>query len=277
LTFHTAPYIPPTDSSKFSDTQNFEQAFLNMEPVINDEIYVDMEQEERGQVDLEPRGSEDPIATHSQTRISPTYPPDDADDVFEGYSFNDRHSTVINEEEKVPVKDKEAREGGETETETSLGRNDLIKQTIFMKEALQSLTPPIRQRPPEPPPVYSDTNSAPLPVATLLAIPDIPTQAPASPLISPTYVVGNAAIAASAHHHQTFKPKSSPRQRNFRRTRQEKTLVPVSELDHRSEDEDEGEDEEVDMNHGEGPDNCQLNIVNVDRGNHNGPRSIKTV
>jgi hypothetical protein len=275
LTFHIAPYIPPTDSSNLGDTQNFEQAFLNMEPVINDEIYVDMAQEERGEVNLEPRGGEDLIATPSQPRISPAYPPDDTDDVFEGYSFNDQRSIVINEEVVVPGKDKEAREEGKTEAEMSLGRNDLTKQTVLLKEALRSFTPPVQQRPPEPPPVYSDTNPAPFPTATLLAIPDIPAQVPASPSTSPTDVVGNAARAALAHHHQTFRPKSSPRQRNFRRTRQEKTLIPVSELDHRSEDENENEEE--DMNHGEGLDNCQSNIVNVDRGNHNGPRSIKTV
>ena len=248
-----------------------------MEPVINDEIYVDVKQEERGQVDLEPRGGEDLIATPSQPRTSPAYLPDDTDDLFEGYSFDDQRPIVINEEVVVPGKGKEAREEGATEAEMSLGRNDLTKQTILIKEASHSFTPPIQQRPPEPPPVYSNTNPAPFPTAALLAIPDIPAQVPASPPTPPTDVVGNAATAALAHHHQTFKPKSSPRQRNFRRTRQEKTLIPVSELEHRSEDENENENEEEDMNHGEGLDNCQSNIVNVDRGNHNGPRSIKTV
>jgi hypothetical protein len=249
-----------------------------MKPLIDDEIYVDMEQEEeRAQAELEPTGSEDPISTSSQPRISLAYPPDDTVDVFEGYSFDDRRPIVINEEEEAPRKDKEAGEDGETEAETNFGRNDLTKQTVLIKEALQSLTPSIQQRPPEPPPVYTDTKSPPFPTAALLAIPDIPTQVPASPPTPPTEVVGNAATAALAHHdHQTFKPKSFPRQRNFQHTRQEKTVVPVLEPDYRSSDEDEGEIE-VDTNYGEGSDNCPRNIVNVDTGSHNGPRSIKTV
>ena len=239
-----------------------------MKPVIDDEIYVNMEQqEERGLADLEPTSSEDPIATPFQPHISPAYPPDDTVDVFEGYSFYDRHSTVIIEEEGVPGRVTEPGEDGETEAETILGRNDLTEPTILIA-ALQSLTPPIQQRPPEPPPVYTEANLAPFPNATLLAVPDIPTQVPAPPPTLPTGVVANTVTTAFARHHrQAFEPKSLHQQSNYKRTHQEKTVVPISERDH---------DEDVDATYGEGLDNCP-DYINVDGESHNGPGSINTV
>lgn len=36
--------IPPTESSNPGDMQDFEEAFLSMKPVIDDEIYVDTDQ-----------------------------------------------------------------------------------------------------------------------------------------------------------------------------------------------------------------------------------------
>jgi hypothetical protein len=108
----------------------------------------------------------------------------------------------------------------------------------------------------------TDANLPPFPTGTLLAIPDFPTQVPASPPTLPTDVVGNAATATLARHHQ----------RNFRQTRQEKAVVPVSEPDHRFSDED-----EVDMNDEEGFDNCLWDIANADGESHNGVYQIKTV
>jgi hypothetical protein len=275
--FRTAPYIPPTDSSNQRDTQNFEEAFLNMKPVIDDEIYVDMEQRQgQGQTDSEPSSGEDPIPTPSRPRISPSHPPDDIVDVFDGYSFSDRHSTVIIEEEGVPGRDKEEGEEKETEAETISRRNDLAEQAILIAEALQSLIPPIQQRPPEPPPVYNDAISAFFPNTAPLATPDKPTPVPAPPPILPTGVVANAASASlTRHHHQNFKLKSLHPQRNFKPTLQEKTGVSVSEPDdgftHNH------ENENVDATRGEESDNCPWNFVDVDRGNHSGPQSIKTV
>ena len=52
---HAAPYIPPIDPSNASDTQIFDDTFLEMEPVINDENDMDTDQErEREHTDLEP-------------------------------------------------------------------------------------------------------------------------------------------------------------------------------------------------------------------------------
>lgn len=270
-----APYIPPIDSSNQRDTQNFEEAFLNMKPVIDDEIYVDMEQsQEQSQTDSEPTGGELPIPAPFQHGIPPSHPPDDTVDVFEGYSFSDRHSSVIIEEEGVPGKDEEGGEDRETEAETIPRRNDLSEQTTLILEALRSLIPPIHQRPPEPPPVYTDTNLALFPDTTLLAVPDIPTptQVSAPPPILPTDVVANA---LGRRQHPNFKPKSPHPQRNLKYTRQEKTVVSVSELDncflgnH--------ENENVDATQGEEVDNCPWNFVDVDKGNHSGPHSMKSV
>jgi len=50
--------------------QNFEEAFLNMKPVIDDEIYVDMERkQEQSQIDLERIRIEDPFATLSTPHL----------------------------------------------------------------------------------------------------------------------------------------------------------------------------------------------------------------
>ncbi len=57
--------------------------------------------------------------------------------------------------------------------------------------------------------------------------------------------------------------------------RQEKTVVPVAEPDHRLTDD--HNEEDVDNIHGEGFENGPGNFVNADNGNHNGPRLIKTV
>jgi hypothetical protein len=123
---------------------------------------------------------------------------------------------------------------------------------------------------------------APLPNATLLAIPDIPTQIPASPPTLPTDVGANAVSAAFArrHHHdqhQSFKPKLLRQRANVIRARQKKALVPVSEPDHRLTDDHNHDEEDVDNISGDGFDYCPGNFVDVDSGNQNGPRLIKTV
>ena len=270
--FPKAPYIPPTDSSNSRDTQNFEEAFLKMKPAIDDEIYVDMEQEEgRGPVDSEPMGSDDPIATSFQPRISLAYPPDDTVHVFDEYSFNDRHSNAIIEEEGEPGNDNEEGDDRETEAETIPRRNDLTEQRNLILEALKSLSPPIQQRPAEPPPVYIDANPVLFPNIT-----DITTQVSAPPPIPPTDVLANAATTALAYHHrQDFMPKSFHPQRNIKHARKEKTAVSISEADDRFSVNHENDD--VHATQGASFDNRPGNFVNVDRGNHSGTHSIKTV
>ena len=231
-----------------------------MNPVIDDEICVEMEQnQERGQTDLERiRSGGDPFATHSQPCISPDYPTNNDVDVFKGYSFNDRHPIVTVEEEGVPGEEKPegVRQDGEVEPENTPGNNNLTEWTIFVGETLQLPTPPIHPRLPEPPPTYPSADMVPLHNSTLLAIPDILTQPPAPPPTLPTGVRADAGAAAFARHHhldqhQSFKPK---------------------EPDHLLEDQNE---DDADNTRGEGSDNRPWNFVNNDGGNHDGPHSIK--
>jgi hypothetical protein len=106
LIFRTAPYIPSIDTTNASDTQSFDDTFLDMEPVINDENDMDTDQE-REQTDQEPTDGEDSVATPSQLRSSSAYPPNDLVDVFDGYSFNGRHSDIIDDEEDVSGEDED--------------------------------------------------------------------------------------------------------------------------------------------------------------------------
>ncbi|THH18633.1 hypothetical protein EW146_g2400 [Bondarzewia mesenterica] len=108
------PYIPPIDPSNASDTQNFDDTFLDMEPVINDENdFVDTDQE-RDQTDTDRTDGEDSVTTPSQSRSSSVHPQEDETvDVFDGYSFKGRHSVILGDEEDV----EEVEESGEEEDE----------------------------------------------------------------------------------------------------------------------------------------------------------------
>ncbi|KAH7886314.1 hypothetical protein F5I97DRAFT_1928170 [Phlebopus sp. FC_14] len=95
------PYIPPIDPQNASDTQNFDDTFLDMEPVIddpNDQDQTDTDQD-RDQTDGERTDGEDAYPTPSHSR-SPSVHPDDGVDVFDGYSFKGRHSVIMDDEEE---------------------------------------------------------------------------------------------------------------------------------------------------------------------------------
>ena len=104
LTPRAAPYIPPIDPSNASDTQNSDDIFLDMEPLINYENDVDTDQER--QTDLELTDGEDSVATQSQSRSSSIR----SVDVFDGYSFKGRHSVIIDDEEEVSEEEEEEEE-----------------------------------------------------------------------------------------------------------------------------------------------------------------------
>ncbi|KAF8523220.1 hypothetical protein JB92DRAFT_3110191 [Gautieria morchelliformis] len=83
------PYIPPIDPSNASDTQNFDEAFLDMDPII------DNDPDPETQTDSERERSE---REESDTSRSPMQRPvDDDGDVFDGYSFKGRHSVVLDD------------------------------------------------------------------------------------------------------------------------------------------------------------------------------------
>ncbi|KAF8167263.1 hypothetical protein B0H34DRAFT_8658 [Crassisporium funariophilum] len=116
------PYIPPIDPSNASDTQNFDETFLDMEPVlddfnedeaINENEATDTDQEP--QTDTDRTDGEETNTTPSQSRSSSIRPqahlPIDEDvDVFDGYSFKGRHSVLIDDDEE----DEESSSGEES-------------------------------------------------------------------------------------------------------------------------------------------------------------------
>ncbi|PPR05115.1 hypothetical protein CVT24_010090 [Panaeolus cyanescens] len=118
------PYIPPIDPSNASDTQNFDDTFLDMEPVLDD-----FNEDETGETDQEPQTDTDRTdgdetnTTPSQSRSSSMRPQrqpqaEEDVDVFDGYSFKGRHSVLIDDEEE------EGSEEGSGEDEQSILDDD---------------------------------------------------------------------------------------------------------------------------------------------------------
>lgn len=92
------PYIPPIDPSNASDTQNFDEAFLDMEPVIADEP--DPTDSERERTDDESDSESARTASGGKSPERPSEQPDEESvDVFDGYSFKGRHSVLIDDDE----------------------------------------------------------------------------------------------------------------------------------------------------------------------------------
>ncbi|KAI0297577.1 hypothetical protein B0F90DRAFT_1811056 [Multifurca ochricompacta] len=241
------PYIPPIDPSNASDTQNFDDTFLDMEPVINDENDVDTDQE-REQTDQEPTDGEDSVTTPSQSRSSSAHRPDNSVDVFDGYSFKGRHSVIIDDEEESEDEEEEkekedatgrgilAELNGEAAAKPVSGHNEPTpepKTPEARPAALPPTTPPAKQSPvsrkPELPPVDTTIKPAPVADATPRASEDAPAPTPTTP-ISPIKAVAEAAAAASTgpdiHHKEPKKapaPKPHVQRPNRQRTRREKS------------------------------------------------------
>lgn len=121
---HAAPYIPPIDPSNASDTQNFDETFLDMEPVLDDfnDEQLDTDQEPE-QTDTDRTDGDDSNTTPSQSRSSSIRPQqqvpmDDSVDLFDGYSFKGRHSILIDDDEDEDDNgSEEISEGDEDEEE----------------------------------------------------------------------------------------------------------------------------------------------------------------
>ncbi|OSX66814.1 hypothetical protein POSPLADRAFT_1175504 [Postia placenta MAD-698-R-SB12] len=131
------PYIPPIDPSNASDTQNFDDTFLDMEPVINDENeneQSDTDQDRQTDTDRTDGEGEDSVVTPSQSR-SPSVRPDDAGiDVFDGYSFKGRHSIIMdNEDEEADEEDEDEEE--DTSTSAASTDNVLLEQQLSQTAA----------------------------------------------------------------------------------------------------------------------------------------------
>lgn len=120
LTLWTAPFVPPIDPSNAGDTQNFDDTYLEMEPVIADEAD-DSNAENDPQTDGERTDGEDSIATPSQSRSPSVHPAadDDSVDVFDGYSFKGRHSVILDDEDEEGDGDESGEDEEDEEDEES--------------------------------------------------------------------------------------------------------------------------------------------------------------
>lgn len=86
------PYIPPIDPSNESDTQNFDETFLDMEPVISDEPDESERERDPG------TGTDTEHTETSSVRtagIESGVEAEEEPDLFDGYSYKARHSMVI--------------------------------------------------------------------------------------------------------------------------------------------------------------------------------------
>ncbi|KAI0275351.1 hypothetical protein BC834DRAFT_852429 [Gloeopeniophorella convolvens] len=254
------PYIPPIDPSNASDTQNFDDTFLDMEPVINDENDVDTDQE-RDQTDQEATDGEDSVATPSQSRSSSVHPPpDDGIDVFDGYSFKGRHSVIIDDEEEVSEEEEEeedvtgdsilaelngaiAPETVEPATVEVEGQGEHTpepKTPEARPAALPPPAPPAKQSPvatrPELPPVDTSVKPpAPVADATPRASEDIPTpMTPPSPIKAAAEAAAAASNGPDIHRKEAKKvpaPKTHAQRPSRQRNRREKSGVPALDRD----------------------------------------------
>jgi len=129
----TAPYIPPIDPSNASDTQNFDDTFLDMEPVLDEYNDESIDTDQEPQTDIERTDGEDSNTTPSQSRsssIRPVQPQPEEDDVdlFDGYSFKGRHSVLLDDEEE---EGEEGSEEGSEEVSGGEGDDNLSILGVF--------------------------------------------------------------------------------------------------------------------------------------------------
>ncbi|KAI9507392.1 kinase-like domain-containing protein [Russula earlei] len=268
------PYVPPLDHSNPKDTQNFHEAFRCIKPVICDAYDLDMEHEWR-RTSLESTDSVDTIATSFHPHGSPEHIPNDTDDGdYEEYSFKDQYPVIIGDEQWVPAMEKD--QSGTEIIEKGVPEVDVSSEQAMVKGlqmALRLSTPPLQQISAFsiPEPLSADTIAT-LACGTPSVITDIPIQAPAPPTPSTDRPGANAVTAALSRHLTV--PMHIPRRllRNVKRSRHESTVAPVP-----GDVPDRNDDDDLEAVHGEEFDNGPRELPKVEGGNHNGPRSIKSV
>lgn len=238
-----APYIPPIDPSNASDTQNFDDTFLGMEPVINDQ------NEEGADADADRTDGEDSATTPSQSRSPSVHPvEDDSVDVFDGYSFKGRHSVIMDDEDEDGDGEEEDEEDEESVSGPSL--DDILPDEITSeaapKEEIQELSVPEDVGEPKTP----EARPAALPAEPAEpAAPAVPEEKPeATPRSSheekeekekdtaPTPAVSAAEAAAAAAAKRTAEDenvKTAPKVRptKLARNRREKSGIPALDKD----------------------------------------------
>lgn len=138
------PYVPPVDPTMAYDTQNFDETFLDMEPVLDEYNDDAMETDQEPGTDTD-RTDGDENTTPSQSRSSSLRPlarktsqlqdEDDTVDVFDGYSFKGRHSVIIDDEEEGGSEEEYESGSGDDETSSSLHTEEVQSETVTLDEA----------------------------------------------------------------------------------------------------------------------------------------------
>lgn len=143
------PYIPPIDPSNASDTQNFDDTFLDMEPVIDDPNDQEQTDTDRDQTDAEPTDGEgeDSNTTPSHSRSPSVHPIDESVDVFDGYSFKGRHSVILDDDDDDAASGESEREETDEEEIPEILAN--IADTPVQPE-VEEASPVVDDTTPEP-------------------------------------------------------------------------------------------------------------------------------
>ncbi|KAI5120805.1 hypothetical protein M0805_002432 [Coniferiporia weirii] len=116
------PYIPPIDPLNASDTQNFDDTFLDMEPVIADENEQAESGEDHAEGGEKTDGEEVALRTPAQSNSSSARPLDEEADLFDGYSFKGRYSVLIDDEDDEVEAEEEDEGGDEIDDEEDIQR-----------------------------------------------------------------------------------------------------------------------------------------------------------
>jgi len=136
------PYVPPVDPNAAYDTQNFDETFLDMEPVLDEYEGDEAETDQEPQTDTDRTDGDESNTTPSQSRSSSIRPAgrsgsrdEDETDVFDGYSFKGRHSIILDDgEEEDGSEGDEEDESGEDETTSSVNTGDQRSETTTLDE-----------------------------------------------------------------------------------------------------------------------------------------------
>ncbi|KAI0354768.1 hypothetical protein OH77DRAFT_1496678 [Trametes cingulata] len=231
------PYIPPIDPSNASDTQNFDDTFLGMEPVINDENEDADTDAER--TDTDRTDGEDSVATPSQSRSPSVHPvEDDSVDVFDGYSYKGRHSVILDDEdEDGDGEDEEEDEDEESMSGPSLddilpddlggvAKNEEVEEVTVPEDVGEPKTPEAR-----PAALPAEPEAPPAPPAT-----EKPEATPRTSHERGATTVSSAEAAAAAAATRTAEDanvKTAPKVRAGKqaRNRREKSGIPALDRD----------------------------------------------
>ncbi|KAF6748376.1 AGC/AGC-unique protein kinase [Ephemerocybe angulata] len=138
------PYVPPVDPTMAYDTQNFDETFLDMEPVLDEYNDEAMETDQEPQTDTERTDGEESNTTPSQSRSSSIRPlarseheEDETVDVFDGYSFKGRHSIIMDDDAEEEGSDDGSYEGesAEDDASSSVLTGETQSETATLDEA----------------------------------------------------------------------------------------------------------------------------------------------